>query len=539
MIVSTANLPSQSELLGLLPYLKPEEVAEIDKLLRAKTKWELNPGPQIQAASTDAFETLYGGGRGGGKTELLAWIARKQQRRSLIIRRTFPALESTLIPRMLERYEGEQQYYNRSDHIWRFPDGKRIELSYLDSDRDVYKHQGAEYDFFGPDELTQFPREWYQYIFGSIRTTRPGQRQRIVATTNPGGEYELWVKQRWAAWLDDTHPNRAKSGEIRWFRSLPEAADYAEEEVAPDHPDVANGKAWSRTFIRALVGDNPHIGPEYRRIFSMVPRALRRQWEDGDWNIGSKDSAWQVIPTEWIRASFDRWRKQAASWLPHRDAPYSDDELAQARPPIAMTGYGLDVARGGIDWTVHVPEYVNWYAWPIKFPGTDTPDGLVIAGDVASMGVTHKHVLPDGVPVKVDIVGVGASPFDILRANGFNVVGLNGGEGSDGKDKSGMPFANKRAEWYWSLREDLDPNSGADLALPPHPETLGDLSAPRWKVVGGRIQIEPKEEIKKRIGRSTDVGDTIVYSHARAPQSKGAAVMDFYAAFAAKAKEAK
>jgi hypothetical protein len=545
--VSTVNLPSPSELQDLLRYSTPSEREQIDRLLRAKATWELLPGPQTQAARTEAFETLFGGQAGGGKSEAIAWLALNEHHHSLVLRRSFPELERTLIPRMLEKYPSPQ-HYNQANHVWRFPGGKRIDLGYLDNEKDVFRYQGAEIDGFFPDELTQFPRDWYLYIFSRIRTTRPGQRTRAFATTNPGGENEAWVKERWGPWLDNRHPNPAQSGEVRWYRRVLAKTDYSEEEVPVGHDSVGcqcadpdHLHAWSRTFIRAGISDNPFIGIEYRRNLDMLPEPYRSQLKRGDWNIGTRDSVWQVIPTAWIIAAQERWKKRAALWCPEiaeklaRGVAISDDEWAAVRPPadIAMSGYGLDVARGGIDWTVHVPEYVDWYAWPLKYPGTETPDGLVIAEQVASIGIVHRHPMPDRVEIKIDIVGVGSSPYDILRANRFNVIPMNGGAGSEGKDKSGMPFANKRAEWYWTMREDLDPTSGADVCLPPHPEVLGDLAAPRWKPVGGKIQIEPKDDIKKRIGRSPDVGDTIVNAHGRGSMTDGSAVLGFYKSFAA------
>jgi hypothetical protein len=135
---------------------------------------------------------------------------------------------------MLEKY-GQHRFYNSTQHVWRLPDGQRIELGYLDNDKDVFKYQGAEIDGFFPDELTQFPRDWYLYLFSRIRSTRPGQRKRVVATSNPGGENEAWVKQRWAPWLDEKHPS---AGEVRrdpLVSRVESSADYAEEEVPADH----------------------------------------------------------------------------------------------------------------------------------------------------------------------------------------------------------------------------------------------------------------------------------------------------------------
>ena len=37
-----------------------------------------------------------------------------------------------------------------------------------------------------------------------------------------------------------------------------------------------------------------------------------------------------------------------------------------------------------------------------------------------------------------------------------------------------------------------------------------DLCAPRYKIVRGKIQLEPKEDVKKRLNRSPDEGDTAV-----------------------------
>lgn len=403
---------------------------------------------------------------------------------------------------MLDRYEGESQYYNKADHVWRYPNGRRIELGYLDNEKDVYQYQGAEYDGFFPDELTQFPRDWYLYIFGSIRSTRLGQRQRVLATSNPGGDYEAWVKERWGPWLDDKHPRPAKSGEIRWYHALTDTlADYAEEEIPEDHPDVGTPLAWSRTFIKALVADNPHVGLEYQRIFAMIPGVLRKQWEFGDWNIGTRDSEWQVIPTEWIRLAQERWTQRK-------------------RPDVPMSQLGIDVARGGKDFTVKVPRYETWFSEPIKHPGADTPDGNVIADQVEALE-TIGHPLTTDVPIGIDIIGVGSSPADILKKKGYNVVALDARLGSEKKTQGGLRFANKRAEWWWGMREALDPKTGEDYALPPGSEVLGDLSSARWRPTARGVQIEEKDDIKKRIGRSPDVGETIIYAQAQpSPKSK-------------------
>jgi hypothetical protein len=47
----------------------------------------------------------------------------------------------------------------------------------------------------------------------------------------------------------------------------------------------------------------------------------------------------------------------------------------------------------------------------------------------------------------------------------------------------------------------------------------GDLTAPHWRVMsGGKILIESKDEIRKRLGRSTDDGDAVVQAYYEVPR---------------------
>ena len=57
----------------------------------------------------------------------------------------------------------------------------------------------------------------------------------------------------------------------------------------------------------------------------------------------------------------------------------------------------------------------------------------------------------------------------------------------------------------------LDPKIGENVALPPDPELRADLCAPLWMLTPGGIQIEGKLDIVKRIGRSPDKGDAVIY----------------------------
>ena len=91
------------------------------------------------------------------------------------------------------------------------------------------------------------------------------------------------------------------------------------------------------------------------------------------------------------------------------------------------------------------------------------------------------------------------------------MIGVNFGAGSKWRTKdNGFDFANMRTELLWRFREALDPVSGQDIQLPPDRRLAAQLAAPRWKARGTTILIESKEEIRARLGSSTDDADAVI-----------------------------
>lgn len=230
----------------------------------------------------------------------------------------------------------------------------------------------------------------------------------------------------------------------------------------------------------------------------------KRQWGEGsavyqnrvEGEFAASDAD-GVIPLAWVEAANERWRE----W---------DDA---GRPGTEhLTAVGVDVSDTGDAQTVLAPRYGD-VVGPLRY--TAKEETMETAGRVA--GVLTAH--PEGRAV-VDVIGIGAGVVSRLRelfpASG-RIEAFNSAEHSDAMDRSGeLGFANRRAEAWWGLRERLDPSYGATLALPPDDRLTGDLTAPRYKVLsGGKILIESKEQIEKRIGRSTDAGDAVAFAFAR------------------------
>ena len=456
----------------------------------AKQIWTPQPGAQYEGYDCVTDELFYGGQAGGGKTDLLLGLA-FMHRTSIIFRRQFAHLKAltSRSKELLRHIRGVS--YNGQLKIWNgLPGNRTLEFGAVQYEDDKYNYQGQAHDLKAFDEITQFTESQYLYLTAWNRSAVKGQRSRIVCTGNPP-QYESgqWVIERWGAWLDPKHTNPAQPGELRYYTMI----DGEEQECPDGTPFMHNGEPitpQSRTFIPASLSDNAYYrDSNYRARLQTLPEPLRSQLLYGDFQIGFQDDAWQVIPTEWVYAAMKR--RTAPAYKRKENAP--------------LTSLGVDVARGGEDQTIILKVYGDWIDELIKQPGSATPDGSIVADYVEA-----EHV--DNALINIDSIGIGASPLDILgNERGLPVRGINAGERSEVRDKTDeFGFRNKRAEMWWRLREMLEPGSGRELVLPDDRELLGDLCAPRYKPTSQGIQIESKDDIKKRLGRSTDCGDALV-----------------------------
>ncbi|HEX2868792.1 MAG TPA: hypothetical protein VHO03_17255 [Ignavibacteriales bacterium] len=109
--------------------------------------------------------------------------------------------------------------------------------------------------------------------------------------------------------------------------------------------------------------------------------------------------------------------------------------------------------------------------------------------------------------VGIDGVGVGAGTVNALKEMGQKVVSL-GGSDKPHWSKLEEEFNNLRSQMYWQLREDLRNNV---ICLPDDEELFADLVTPKWEARNGKIVVESKEDIKKRLGHSPNKGDAVVY----------------------------
>lgn len=443
-----------------------------------KLSWR--PWPrQTMALESLADETLYGGAAGGGKSHLLLGAARLGHLNSVIFRRTYPELKDSLIPRSEELF-GDPSCYNQTDHLWRFQDGCRIAFRQLDDAKAVHKHQSAEYDFIAFDELTQFLEPQYLYMLSRLRTTKRGQRCRVMGATNPGGEGNDWVIARWRCWLDPDYKGvKANPGELRWFIRTDEGQDLEVPEGTPH--------AKSRTFIPARLEDNPSLPAEYRANLMMLPEPWRSQLLNGDWAVGMTDDAWQVIPSAWIRAAQERWRPDGGFGKP-------------------LDAIGVDVALRGDDYAVKAKRYGAWIA-PLE-----RKHGRSIYSSAQLVDWFEPDLRTEGGIANIDGVGWGEGAVALCDARGLKHRAVIASRKSERHAKANpkFGFASLKTEMAWSVREALDPSQGATLALPPDDAMARDLRSYRWQPAPVGAKVMAKDKQIEELGHSPDDGDAVL-----------------------------
>lgn len=235
---------------------------------------------QSKFHSSTAFETLYGGAAGGGKSvalcaEAITCALEQANTRVYIFRRTLPELYQSIYPEVLRQLAPYQSQpdsrkdvlisFNGQKHTFSFTNGSFIQFAYLDTVADRYRYMSAEIHVLLIDELTHFHYDDYEYLRTRVRSG-DDRRLKIMSATNPGNVGHGWVKEYFGL------PNGVPTGTI-----LTQAND-AEGNLTTE----------TRLFIPAKVDDNPseNFRVTYKRTLNNIKdENLRRAQRDGDWSV--------------------------------------------------------------------------------------------------------------------------------------------------------------------------------------------------------------------------------------------------------------
>ena len=503
--------------------MTPAEQSEFDALIRAdiaQAIWRPLPGPQSMAYQSKADVIGFGGAAGGGKSDLAIGKALMQHHEVLIMRREGTQLQGIL--QRLQTLLGSRDGFTSQPPIWRNagPRDVLVEFGSCPNLGDEQRQQGRPHDLLVFDEAANFLEAQVRFLLGWNRSTREGVHSQALLTFNPPTTAEgRWVLEFFAPWLDSKHARYpAAPGELLHCVMLPgdngTSRDIWVDRVDPcvlvggelvyDFDPAAYAiediiTPQSRTFIPSRISDNPHLaGSGYLRQLQAMPEPLRSQMLYGDFQAGMQDDPWQVIPTAWVEAAMARWVDRS--------------------PKGEMLGMGVDVARGGKDNTTIACRHANadgkgtWIDRLKLYPGSETPDGPMVAGLV----IGSRR---DEAPIHIDVIGVGASPYDTLNGMQLHVLGINVAERALGTDKSGrLSFLNQRSELWWRMREALDPANDMGVALPRDKDLLIELCTPTWCLSGLVIKVAGRDEIYEKIKRSVDRAVAVILAMIDTPK---------------------
>lgn len=514
------SLDTVDQITKMLASKSAEELEKIsEQIAPAFRRWAPQPGPQSEAYFSEADELLYGGAAGGGKTDLLLGLATTQHQRSVLFRNQSVDL-GPLFER-LQEIEPDAPKKNSQQKSMRTRTGRIIETGHLDTPNSERNHMGRAKDFIGFDEAALLDEMRVNFVGQWLRSTDPNQRKRIVYATNPpmpqivdGSMTDTavgdWLIRWFAPWLDDTYDHPAEQGELRWCFMEAEGDRLATVWVDgpgyydktthvrvpnPTDKQIAKGEvsaAKSRTFIRSLVSDNIFLkGTGYAEKLSSTPEPLRSMLLLGDFTIKGEDHPFQVIPTQFVIAAQERWRNKPWSEVRH----------------LQQLVLSADIAQGGKDTTVLAPLYEqDYFDELITQPGIKTPTGREVQRMIIDERMDRSIIVLDGEG------GWAGSTRDLLASDQDITVELFMAGGSDGEwdETQTYKFLNNRAKVWWKFRLALDPRSGFEICLPPSTRLRAQLTAPQFIIKGKILQIESKEEIRKRIKSSTDEADAVI-----------------------------
>ena len=204
-----------------------------------------------------------------------------------------------------------------------------------------------------------------------------------------------------------------------------------------------------------------------------------------------------LIPQQWIEAAQERWIAAQGK------EPTGDD----------IRFLGVDVAGMGRDSTVYCERKGRWVAPLTARNSGGTADHMAVAGEIHTRRGFHPRMV-----VSIDTIGEGAGVYSrcLETDDRRYIISCKYSEGAkqferDLSDITGQyRFVNMRAYLFWCVRDWLNPKNQTGAMLPPDNQLLEEATEIRWSFRSdGRIIIEPKEDIKTRLGRSPDRFDAL------------------------------
>lgn len=225
-------------------------------------------------------------------------------------------------------------------------------------------------------------------------------------------------------------------------------------------------------------------------------------------------SSWQLISDAWIDRAVNNYNDYIK-------------KNGERPPPGIDPTMGIDLAEYGSDYNTACFRYDDYVEKPILWSGVDTDFSAQKAYDLYK----EKHAKI----AMADATGVGTNVAPAMtrkgRAEGIDVRAVS----VKASDKPSPVIKTEFGEFYmlrdqlwWALREWLRTNEAA--CLPPDGFLLDELRAIEYYFTerGRRLRTTGKDELRKKLKRSTDRSDSLCLTFAPFERARVVAVADYY-----------
>ena len=234
-------------------------------------------------------------------------------------------------------------------------------------------------------------------------------------------------------------------------------------------------------FIPSLPRDNPFLPKDYEETLrKLYPDELVKQLLEGDWD--ALEAGNYLFKYADIKSAIDR-------------------EVDTEGPNII----GQDIARYGDDSSVACIRKGNKVFWLDHWAKTNL---MHTTGKIVNLIDRFKPSM-----VNLDAIGLGSGVYDRLIELKYKVNAIQVQEKAQGEEKE--KFANLRAEIYKNLSNKFE---NGEISIPDDLELIAQLSSVKYKINSrGQLQMESKEEMKKRGVKSPDKADALALAFMDSP----------------------
>lgn len=419
-------------------------------------------GKVLYDATREYQETLFGGAKGGSKTTsgvkcFASDISEYENGVFVAMRRNWQDLKRTTIP-SFEKFFPPELVVRKTSDVWYCVNGNQIWFYYADIrlDNDYERMRGLEATAILAEEATQFPQLFFENV--------PTLINRTIATH-----------------IDTGKP---LNGYIIYTANPKPGQHYLKRTYINDKTKVIGDGI--HYFIQALPDDNPYVSPEQiDSWFTSASDELIRMLRKGEWDV--EESSFVIVPTDTIEQRKTR--------------------ITDRR---AVCG-GIDVGLGAPDTT---------QAFGVNVKGEFFCDTVITNPNtmkqVELLTPFVQQIKAAKGQVFIDSSGVGKGLYDRLaeKFGTLTVVGVNFGSSPEEEKnkKTNVAYQNRRAQLYFWLREACE--DGKVLFDINEEDLFEEIENTYYESDVEKIRIEPKDNIKDRLGRSPDKADAVVLANA-------------------------